>query len=140
MLLDEKDHKILAALMKDSRKTVRELSKETKIRPSTIHRRIQELVKRGVIERFTLKVNHKRFGDSFVAFMLLTTSNEVPQEFIAGNQVREVFGITGEYDLVLKLRFKGVEEFNDFVLNLRKHPYIRKTLTMVVTASIKEEI
>jgi len=40
----------------------------------------------------------------------------------------------------LKLKFRDVEEFNEFIIGLRKEPGIAKTLTMVSTAKIKEGV
>ena len=52
-----------------------------------------------------------------------------------------IFGVTGEYDLLLKLKFKDVEEFNDFLIKFRKEQKgVRQTFTMVSTANIKEEL
>ncbi len=42
--------------------------------------------------------------------------------------------------MLLKLKFKDVEEFNDFIIKFRKEPLIQTTLTMVVTADVKEEL
>ena len=67
-------------------------------------------------------------------------AKNIPAAFFDNKRIKEVFGITGEYDLIIKLKFKDVEEFNDYIINLRKVPAIEKTLTMVVTMTIKEEI
>jgi len=139
MKLDSKDHKIIELLRKNSRLSIRQIAKQSQIRPSTVHQRIQKLVKEGVIERFTLKLNNKAFGEGFIAFLLITAKKKIPDSFFNNNHIKEVFGITGEYDLILKLKFKDVEEFNDYIINLRKSS-IQKTLTMVVTTTIKEEI
>jgi len=140
MKLDIKDHKIIELLRQNSRLSIRQIAKKTLIRPSTVHQRIQKLVKEGVIEKFTLKLNNKAFGEGFIAFLLITTKKNIPAAFFDDKHVKEVFGITGEYDLIIKLKFKDVEEFNDYIINLRKVPAIEKTLTMVVTTTIKEEI
>jgi len=49
-----------------------------------------------------------------------------------------VYGITGEYDLILKMKFKGINEFNDFVIKFRDKHKLGKTLTMVATIKIKD--
>jgi len=52
-----------------------------------------------------------------------------------------VFGITGEYDMMVKLKFKDVTEFNDFIINFRdENKEVRKTITMVATVKLKEEL
>ncbi len=143
MKLDDKDHSILAALRKDSRKTIRDLAVELALRPSTVHERIRRLRASGVIERFTLKLNNDAVGEGFIVFMLVLGSptKYVGETLLSNPNIREAFGITGEYDLLFKLKFKDVAQFNDFVINFRKeNKHIQKTLTMVCTATLKEEL
>lgn len=143
MDLDSKDMKILEALREDSRKSIKELSKTTKIRPSTVHQRIQKLIAGKAIEKFTIKPDNKSVGENFIVFMLVkgNTADYIDNKILDNRHVKEVFGITGEYDLLVKLKFRDVEEFNDFVLNFRKDKKeIQSTLTMVATANLKEEV
>lgn len=143
MELDSKDIRIIEILKDNSRDPIREISKKTKIRPSTIHQRIQKLIESKVIEKFTIKLNNKLVGENFIVFMLVkgSTTEYIDNKFLNNNHVKEVFGVTGEYDLLIKLKFRDVEEFHDFVLNFRKNNKdIQSTLTMVVTANLKEEI
>ncbi len=142
MELDNKDLKILEALKEDSRKSIKEISKITKIRPSTIHQRIQKLIASNVIEKFTIKLNNKAVKENFIVFMLVkgSTTEYIDNKFLNSKHVKEVFGITGEYDLLIKLKFENVEEFHEFILNFRKEKKeIQATLTMVVTTNLKEE-
>ena len=138
-MLDSKDLKIINALKQNSRESIRDIAKKTKLRPSTVHVRIRKLVDEGVIENFTLKLNNEAMGESFIVFILLNT-DDLDARVIKDKHVKEVFGITGEYDLLIKAKFSDVSEFNDFVLNLRKHHNIKETLSMVATANIKEEV
>src|SRR3989344_1825890 len=139
MKLDGKDIKILEILKADARLPIREIAKQTKIRPSTVHQRIQKLVESGVIEKFTIKLNDKEIGENFIVFMLVkgSTSEYVDNRFLNDRHVKEVFGVTGEYDLLIKLKFTNVEEFNGFILKFRKeNKEIQSTLTMVATANL----
>ena len=143
MDIDNKDKKIIEVLRQDSRKPIREIAKETKIRPSTVHQRIQKLVENRVIEKFTIKLNNKEVGENFIVFMLVKggTTEYIDNKILGNEHVKEVFGVTGEYDLLIKLKFENVEEFHEFVLNFRKgKKEIQSTLTMVVTANLKEEL
>ena len=142
MKLDEKDKKIISILKENSRYSIRNISKKTGIRPSTVHQRIQKLIKERVIEKFTVKLNNKAIGENFIAFILIkgTTSDYINSKFLNDGNVKEVFGVTGEYDVLVKLKFENVEKFNDFIINLRKEMKgVQSTLTMVATANIKEE-
>ena len=143
MELDKKDEKIIEILKHDSRLPIREISKQTRIRPSTVHQRIHKLIESKVIEKFTIKLNNKKVGENFIVFMLVKggTSEYIDNKILNNNHVKEVFGVTGEYDLMIKLKFENVEEFHEFVLNFRKDKKeIQSTLTMVATANLKEEI
>lgn len=143
MEMDKKDEKILELLKHDSRLPIREIAKNTKIRPSTVHQRIKRLVQEKVIEKFTIKLSNKAVGENFIVFMLVKggTTEYIDSRFLNDRHVKEVFGVTGEYDLLIKLKFEDVEEFNQFVIDFRKNKKeIQSTLTMVVTANLKEEI
>tara|TARA_Y100000310_G_scaffold322247_1_gene381073 strand:+ start:368 stop:793 length:426 start_codon:yes stop_codon:yes gene_type:complete len=141
MDVDKKDFAIIDVLKENSRLSIRDVAKRTKLRPSTVHQRIARLKEKKVIDKFTLKLNNKAMGEGFIVFMLIKTKPAAILDKIINNKhVREFFGVTGEYDLLLKLKFRDVEEFNDFVIKFRKEQSIQTTLTMVVTADIKEEI
>ena len=138
MKLDTKDYKILAVLKEDGRMPIREIAKKTQLRPSTVHLRMQRLVKAGVIERFTVQLDNSAMGEDFIVFMYISTVEDLPQTFFNNKHVKEAFGVTGEYDLLVKLKFKDISEFNDYIINLRKNKAITKTITNVVTTNIKE--
>ena len=141
--MDKNDVKILEILKHDSRMPVREISKKTKIRPSTVHHRIQNLIKEKIIEKFTIKLNNKLVGENFIVFMLVkgSTSEYIDNKILHNNHVKEVFGITGEYDLMIKLKFENVEEFHRFIIDFRKEKKeIQSTMTMIATTNLKEEI
>ena len=143
MELDRKDLLILDVLKENSRFSIKEISKKTKIRPSTVHQRMQKLVENKAIEKFTVKLNDNIIKENFIVFMLVKggTTEYIDKKFIHDKHVKEVFGVTGEYDLLIKLKFKDVEEFNKFVIGFRKQKKeIQSTLTMVATANLKEEI
>ncbi|MBS3102726.1 Lrp/AsnC family transcriptional regulator [Candidatus Woesearchaeota archaeon] len=143
MGMDYKDLRIIEILKGNSREPVKLIAKKTGMRPSTVHQRIQKLIKSRAIDKFTIKLDNKAVGENFIAFILVkgTTSNYINDMFLNKKNVKEVFGITGEYDVLVKLKFRDVDEFNSFIMNFRKElKGIDTTLTMVVTANIKEEL
>jgi len=143
MKLDEKDHQIIAELRQDSRQSIRDIARRLKLRPSTVHERIRKLKQNKIIEKFTLKLNNDAVGENFIVFMLVSgkPTKYVGSTLLGSRNIKEAFGITGEYDLLFKLKFRDVAEFNDFVISFRKeNEDMRKTLTMVATANLKEEL
>ena len=140
MKLDATDHNIINVLRENSRLPIREIAKKTKTRPSTVHLRIKKLRENNIIEKFTLKLNDEAIGQNFIVFMFVNTAKDLPASFFNTPSLNEAFGITGEYDLLLKYKFKDISDFNSYVINLRKNKDIIKTLTTVVTIKIKEEV
>jgi len=142
MSLDKKDIAIITLLKENSRLSVRDIAKKTGIRPSTVHQRMTVLKREGVIEKYTVKLNNKEVQENFIVFLWIKIkpSAKLDDKWINNVHVKEVFGITGEYDMLLKLKFADIEEFNDFVIKFRKEASVVATLTSVSTATIKEEI
>jgi DNA-binding Lrp family transcriptional regulator len=141
--LDNKDLKIIGELKKNARASIREISKKTGIRPSTVHQRIKRMLEEGIIEKFTVNLNDEAIGEGFCVFMLISGSTEryLGDKILKDKQVKGIYGITGEYDLLLKLKFKNMKAFNDFLLDFREghSKYISKTLTMVQTVNLKDD-
>ncbi len=138
MKLDKLDHDIIALLKHNSKLPVRDIAKHLNSKHSTIHERIKRLIRDGVIEEFTLKLNHSLLGKGFTVFMFVT--GEISRSIKNSENVIELFSVTGEYEYMMKLRFRDVQEFNDFVVNFkRENSSIRKLLTTVATETVKEE-
>lgn len=140
--LDRKDRAIISILKDNARASIREISKKTGIRPSTVHQRIKRLLADEVIEKFTLKLNDEKIGEGFTVYLLISGSTEryLGDEIMKNDQVKGIYGITGEYDLLINMKFKDMVAFNDFLLDFREKysKQISKTLTMVQTVKLKD--
>ncbi len=138
--MDNKDLKILEQLKKDSRMTVKNIAKKTSLRPSTVHKRILNLKAKKTIRQFSIVVDDKEIGENFIVFMMVKTRPSVllDESFLSSKHIKEVYGITGEYDIIMKLKFKDVEEFNLFLIKFRREQKVDDTVTFVCTARIKE--
>jgi DNA-binding Lrp family transcriptional regulator len=137
MKLDKIDKKIIEELKIDSSQSLKILSKKTGVRPSTIHQRIKKLKDEKVIN-YTIKTDDDLVGENFVVFMMVETDKMIENKVFDDSHIKEVYGITGEYDLMIKMKFKDVKEFNSFIIEFRKKYELKKTLTMVATANIKD--
>jgi DNA-binding Lrp family transcriptional regulator len=101
---------------------------------------LNDLKERGVIEKFTVKLDNSAVGEDFIVMMMVSTCRDLPKSFFADKRIKEVFGITGEYDLLMKLKFSDIGEFNKYIIDLRKNTAVVKTHTIVVTIVLKEEM
>lgn len=136
-MLDKIDKKIIESLRIDSSVSLKELSKITKIRPSTLHTRIQKLKSSKTIN-YTIKTNDELCGENFIVYMMVQTDEKIDNKAFNDPHIKEAYGITGEYDLMIKMKFEDVKEFNEFIINFREKYHLKKTLTMVGTIKIKD--
>ena len=60
--VDKLDLQILSELTEDASISVPKLSKKIKVNPSVVYSRIKRLIKRKLIERFTIVVNDQELG------------------------------------------------------------------------------
>jgi len=62
MQIDKKDIEIIKILEEDSRMSILELGRKVKLSHETVRYRINKLVKKGIIEKFTVSVNKNKLG------------------------------------------------------------------------------
>jgi len=141
--LDDSDRRVLEQLRTNGRASLKEIAQKTGLRPSTVFNRIRRMSDAGVIERFTIRVNPQAVGEDFVVFVLVSG---LPEKFadewlLRNRHVAEAYGVTGEYDLLIKLRFADKGEFNDFIIEFRERykRSITRTVSMIETVTLKRD-
>lgn len=142
--LDELDIKILEKLLKDSRKSLRSIAKELGTPTSTIHERVKRLVRMGVIKRFTAELDTRILGMDVTALILISVEGayitEVEKALSAYEQVVAVYDITGEFDVAVIAKFRGIDDLNNFIKAVLKMPHVKRTVTSVVFNVVKEKL
>ncbi len=142
--MDRKDEKILEILKADSSLTTRQISRKTLMPVTTVHNRIRKLREEGVITQYTVKVDHRKLGKTFTAILLVSCDYKVLREtgrnqhdlvkdMIKLPEVESADIVTGATDIVLRVRTRDVEAFDDFLFKkLQAIPGIEKTQSLVV--------
>jgi len=145
-VLDEKDEAILQELMKDSRKTTKAIAKELEIPRATVHDRIVRMEQKKIIRKYTAVPDYSQVGIGVTAFIFVQFS---PQEGISQREtaeeiselkgIHEVHMISGEYDMLLKVRGSSMEEIGKLVIDkLREIKGVARTLTCACFTTVKE--
>jgi len=143
MAVDGKDRKIVAELVNDSRQTTSKLSKKLNIPITTVHNRIKNLIKKGIIINYTVNLDHNQLGRPIPAYIGVTINYNLPEKKI--NQadvarkikqlegVYEVYIMTGGSDILVKVLTKDISDLNEFVTGkLRNIEGIDKTQTAII--------
>jgi len=144
--LDEKDSAILEELMKDSRKTTKAIAKELEIPRATVHDRIVRMEQRKVIRKYTAVPDYAQLGQGVTAFILAQfepreglSQRETADEIADIQGISEVHMISGEYDMLLKVRGASMEDIGKLVIDrLREVKGVARTLTCACFTTVKE--
>jgi len=152
--MDGLDIEILSELVKDGRITVSDLAKKLGVPRTTLDSRMRKLVESGIIKRFTALIDYKKIGYQITAFVLVQIKRRKPEQEKSNQEifieeiakesevredlpwVEEAHIITGDYDVLLKVRARDMDELTRFLITeLARHPDVERTHTMMVLKS-----
>ena len=141
---DDKDLEILKLLEEDSRKNYKDIGENVGKAASSIHNRINKLIDNGIIERFTIEVDTKKIGYSITAIILLQIKGayitEIQDNLKDNINVYGIYDTTGDWDSILLVKFKKIEDLNDFLKKINKLEHVERTSTSVCLNVIKENV
>jgi len=150
MDLDELDMNLLRELRNDSRQSVRQLAKALDESPSTVYNRVKRLEKNKIIRKFTITFSYDHLNLSTVAFIFVglrpptegcdLTIRDMAYDIASIPGVCEVHLISGDFDLMVKVRSESLKTIGEFVIDqLRSKPFVTKTSTNASFETILEE-
>jgi len=117
--IDDLDLQILSELSEDAAISVPKLSKKIKVNSSVVYSRIKRLVKRKLIERFTIVVNDQELGYQVKALTGINMDSKkrdnVIDELFKVNGVREIAEVTGRFDILVTMYAKSLDEMHKLV-------------------------
>ena len=117
--IDDLDLQILSELSEDAAISVPKLSKKIKVNSSVVYSRIKRLVKRKLIERFTIVVNDQELGYQVKALTGINMDSKkrdnVIDELFKVDGVREIAEVTGRFDILVTMYAKSLDEMHKLV-------------------------
>jgi DNA-binding Lrp family transcriptional regulator len=147
--LNEKDLMLLEKLQVDCRKSLKEIASEVGMPMSTVHEKIKRFEKVGIIKSYRAMLNEKKLDFDVTAFIMASTKylggekdfqRKIGERVASLSHVLETYTINGDWDLLIKVKFKNVHELGKFVSErVRTIPGIDKTLTILSVDEIKED-
>jgi DNA-binding Lrp family transcriptional regulator len=143
-LLDETALRVLEEYVRDSRQSYREIARRLGISSGTVASRAKELEEKGIIEKYTVQLNHEKLGYELTAITEIIISEgmmlEVGEEISKIPGALRVYNITGDADILVVARFKTRSQLSDFTKKITKMKYVVRTKTHVVLNTIKEDV
>lgn len=149
--LDDKDLAILSLIQQNNKLTAKQISKKINAPITTVFAKTKRMENLGIIKEQRAILAPEKLNSGTAAFLLASVSyrakaDDVPisQRIVAKEiarfpEVQEVHIITGDWDLLVKLRAESVDAIGKFVVDkLRLINGIEKTLTCMVFETVKE--
>ena len=147
MKLDKVDLQILDFLQENASLTAKEMAAKLNITATPIYERIRKLERSGIIMKYVALLDPEELGYKLTVFMnicLNTQTLEVRKNFIHAmtslDEVVEFFHTSGQYDYIAKVRFPGVKEYREFLVNkVSIIPNVSDIDSQIVLEEIKHE-
>jgi len=112
--VDKIDQKILSELTDDSSISIPKLSEKINVNSSVVYSRIKRLIKKKLIERFTIEINNKELGYGVKSLTGINMDSKqrdnVIQELFKIQGVREVSEVTGRFDILVTMYAENLGE------------------------------
>jgi DNA-binding Lrp family transcriptional regulator len=141
--LDDIDRKLLREILKDSKRSSRELAKAIGVSAATVINHVQRLESGGVIKDYSIRLDHERLGYELTVVTEIIVSKgkllETDEEIAKIPHVCAVYDITGETDAMVVAKFKSRSDLSEFTKKLLSMPYVERTNTHVVLTTVKED-
>ena len=149
--LDMKDLAILTLIQENSKLTAKQIAKRINAPITTVFAKTKRMEEMGIIKGYRAIVTPEKLNAGTAAFILASVSyrtkgddapvsqRTVAEEIARFPEVQEVHIITGDWDLLVKLRAESVDAVGKFVVDkLRLIKGLEKTLTCMVFKTVKE--
>ena len=144
MTLDTIDYKLLDLLQRNARITQLEMASAVGLSQPAVAERMRKLEQERLITGYTARVDGRKLGKDITAFVGVRIehpkyNDRFAKEILALPDVLECHRITGPDSYLLKVVTEDTQSLDRLISDLLRHiPGVTRTLTTVVTSSIKE--
>jgi Lrp/AsnC family leucine-responsive transcriptional regulator len=142
--VDETDHRLLALLQEDGRRTYSEMAGVVGLSVAAVKRRVDRLREIGVITGFTVQVDHAKLGWGVEAFTELryagrTGVSEIVATASTVPEVQAIYTIAGDPDALVHVRVRDIPHLQTVIDTLRRAGTVTGTKTLMVLGSWTRE-
>jgi|TARA_R110002020_G_scaffold433415_1_gene643498 Lrp/AsnC family transcriptional regulator for asnA, asnC and gidA len=140
--LDETDHKILDMLIENTRTAFTDIAKKLGISAGTVHVRVKKMEDAGFITGSSLKLDYKKLGYSFIAYVGVFLQKTSQTQFVL-ERINEIPFVTvahvttGKFNIFCKIRAKDTSHAKDIIYLIDDIEGVTRTETMI---SLEESI
>jgi DNA-binding Lrp family transcriptional regulator len=113
---------------------------------TTIHYNVKKLEEEGAVKSYKAVFNYKKINEGHCTYLLINliqekygNPEEVAREIAKLSQVESVDICTGEYELIVKLRSKDIDEYYAFIKMAVKKYGFAKVISLTSLHQVKTE-
>lgn len=139
--LDDTDHKIIALLREDGRRTYADLGTQVALSTAAAKRRVNRLERLGVITGYAARINPQALGPVVDALVEVYCADRTAPRDVKGvvegiPEVVTALTVAGDADAVVILRVSDVAHLERAVERLRRDENVVRTRTMLVLSTL----
>lgn len=135
-MIDTIDQQLIAALMDDSRLSLKALAGITGLSSPSVGERLRRLEERGVLKGYTVDIDPRSFGYQLQAIVRIRPLpgqlQEVERQIIAIPEFTECDKVTGDDCFIARLHVRSMEQLDTLLDKLNSHA---ETNTAIVKKS-----
>lgn len=145
MNFDETDKKLLLFLQEDCKQTTKELSYKLGLSVTAVYERIKKLENLGVISKYVALLDRDKISRDFIVLCHIKLTQhkkefvlQFEREVMNLQEVTECFHVSGDYDYILKIGVKDMEDYRNFMLTkLTALQHIASTHSSFMISEVK---
>ena len=125
---------------------VTRIAKKLKEPSTTIHYNIKKLEKEGAVKAYKSVFDYKKIQEGHCTYLLINLiqekygqPEEIAKEIAKNSNVESVDIVTGEYELIVKLRSRDIDEYYAFVKIAIKKYGFAKIISLTSLKQVKTE-
>lgn len=137
--MDKTDKKLLQLLTQNARASITALAQDIGLSRSTTQDRMKKLEKKGVIGGYTVRLDEAHQRRQITAHVMVSVRpKKAPVVAMALKKilnVRSLFAISGEYDMIAVLSAETTEEIDETIDEMGELEGIEKTRSSIVLST-----
>lgn len=137
--MDRIDELIIKLLHEDSRMPNTTIAQKLNLSESAVRRRIRNLVKSGVIKKFTVEIDdsHLSSAITWVSVNPSIPTNQVSNKIKGVQGVEVVYEIAGQFDIAAVIKGSNIAEINKSIEAIRRIEGVISTNTMMILRTMR---
>ena len=139
--IDDTDHKIVALLREDARRSYGDIGDRVALSAPAVKRRVDRLRRDGTIRGFTAVIDHAALGAATEALVELfyapgTLLDAVADTLRSHPEVVEAWSVTGEPDAIARVRTRDNADLERLISDLQRDGTVIRTRSQVVMSQL----